>query len=200
MGSLSVTLGAGAALAVLLAPVAPALPALPAIRTVPAAHAASGPDAAAGVRTTPARPAPGTDITLRAAGCTGKTAVAVSPAFVSDMPLAPVGDDGTLTGSGRVRSTAAAGRHEVRVRCGAAERTATLTVAGRTSPSARPAAPASPVAPVDAGGGGAARLAAEDGGRTTGPGTAHTVTGLVLAGAAAVAVALRGARRCRGTE
>ncbi|MEU3727952.1 hypothetical protein AB0E81_00835 [Streptomyces sp. NPDC033538] len=77
----------------------------------------------------------------------------------------------------------------------------------RTAPAARtaPTAPASPVAPVDAGGGGTARhLAAADSrdeARPEPPGTAHTVTGLVLAGIAAVAVALRGVRgRSRGTD
>ncbi|MGW5131454.1 hypothetical protein [Streptomyces sp. NPDC004135] len=63
----------------------------------------------------------------------------------------------------------------------------------------RPGAPASPVAPVRAGGGGAADLvAAEE--RGAGPGTAQGVTGLVLAGVAAVVVALGGARRSRGTD
>ncbi|MER5578820.1 hypothetical protein [Streptomyces massasporeus] len=63
----------------------------------------------------------------------------------------------------------------------------------------RPGAPASPVAPVQAGGGGAAGLvAAEE--RGAGPGTAQGVTGLVLAGVAAVVVALRGLRRGRGTD
>ncbi|MFD4720793.1 hypothetical protein ACFWOY_12090 [Streptomyces sp. NPDC058423] len=58
----------------------------------------------------------------------------------------------------------------------------------------------SPVAPVRAGGGGAAdRLAAQDAksADTQGPGTPHTVIGLLLAGAAAVAVAFRSARRRR---
>ncbi|MFJ7180220.1 hypothetical protein ACIQXA_28380 [Streptomyces massasporeus] len=65
--------------------------------------------------------------------------------------------------------------------------------------SPRPSAPASPVAPVQAGGGGAAELvAAEE--RGAGPGTAQGVTGLVLAGVAAVVVALRGLRRGRGTD
>ncbi|MGC4977687.1 hypothetical protein ACLQ2D_32950 [Streptomyces sp. DT199] len=63
----------------------------------------------------------------------------------------------------------------------------------------RPSAPASPVAPVQAGGGGAAELvAAEE--RGAGPGTAQGVTGLALAGVAAVVVALRGLRRGRGTD
>ncbi|MEU9570493.1 hypothetical protein AB0D62_11480 [Streptomyces massasporeus] len=63
----------------------------------------------------------------------------------------------------------------------------------------RPSAPASPVAPVQAGGGGAAEhVAAEE--RGAGPGAAQGVTGLVLAGVAAVVVALRGLRRGRGTD
>jgi hypothetical protein len=63
----------------------------------------------------------------------------------------------------------------------------------------RPGAYPSPVAPVQAGGGGAADLvAAED--RGAGPGTAQGVTGLILAGVAAVVVALGGVRRSRGTD
>jgi hypothetical protein len=58
----------------------------------------------------------------------------------------------------------------------------------------------SPVAPVRAGGGGAADRLASQGAKTAdtqGPGTPHTVIGLLLAGAAAVAVAFRSARRRR---
>ncbi|MCZ7460069.1 hypothetical protein [Streptomyces sp. WMMC940] len=58
----------------------------------------------------------------------------------------------------------------------------------------------SPVAPVRAGGGGAAdRLAAQSAksAESQGPGTPHTVIGLLLVGAAAVAVAFRSARRRR---
>jgi hypothetical protein len=67
------------------------------------------------------------------------------------------------------------------------------------SASRRPGPHPSPVAPVQAGGGGAADLvAAED--RGAGPGTAQGVTGLVLAGVAAVVVALGGVRRGRGTD
>jgi hypothetical protein len=72
---------------------------------------------------------------------------------------------------------------------------------GQSADSRRPSAHASPVAPVEAGGGGAADLvAAED--RGAGPGTAQGVTGLVLAGVAAVVVALGGVRRNRkrGTD
>ncbi|MCX4823333.1 hypothetical protein OG883_26305 [Streptomyces sp. NBC_01142] len=57
---------------------------------------------------------------------------------------------------------------------------------------------ASPVAPVQAGGGGTASLAAEHAVQENrGPGTPHTVIGLLLAGVAAVAVAFRSARRRR---
>ncbi|QIJ62863.1 hypothetical protein [Streptomyces sp. JB150] len=59
-----------------------------------------------------------------------------------------------------------------------------------------PTAPASPTAPVRAGGGGTAHLAAVDTG-STGPGAAHTVTGLLLAAGAAVAVMTGRARRGR---
>jgi hypothetical protein len=87
--------------------------------------------------------------------------------------------------------------------------------ASTTSPehaSATPAAPltsASPVAPVYAGGGGTAGLVAvdavaavddTDGSRASGPGAAQSATGLVLAAAAAVAVALRGSRRRRESD
>ncbi|MEU6179591.1 hypothetical protein [Streptomyces coeruleorubidus] len=69
----------------------------------------------------------------------------------------------------------------------------------RQSAARRPGAYPSPVAPVQAGGGGAADLvAAED--RGAGPGTAQGVTGLILAGVAAVVVALGGVRRRRGTD
>jgi hypothetical protein len=57
--------------------------------------------------------------------------------------------------------------------------------------------PPTPVAPVRAGGGGSAALAAANPAHHAGPGTPHTVIGLVLAGVAAVAVALRSVRRRR---
>ncbi|MDH6626648.1 hypothetical protein M2271_004465 [Streptomyces sp. LBL] len=66
-------------------------------------------------------------------------------------------------------------------------------------PRAAPSTPASPVAPVQAGGGGTARLAAAGDAREAGPGTGHAVIGLLLAGVAAVAVVLRGSRRSRRT-
>ncbi|MBQ0912016.1 hypothetical protein [Streptomyces sp. RM99] len=196
MGSLKVTLRAGVVAAAVLAPIAPITSLAPAAY---AAHAADG----TGVSVSPSSPAPGGDVRLRVADCTEKTAVAVSAAFVSDVKLSLSGSDGVLVGAGTVRSTTEVGAYAVRVTCGDRAREGTVTVAGRERPTA-PAAPASPVAPVDAGGGGTARLAASDArdeARPEPPGTAHTVTGLVLAGIAAVAVALRGVRsRSRGTD
>ncbi|MGC9499706.1 hypothetical protein [Streptomyces sp. WG7] len=195
MGSLKATLRAGAALTAVLAPVAP---------LAPTAYATGG----GGVSVSPSTPAPGSDVTVRVAGCAEQTAVAASAAFVSDAPLTPSAQDGVLVGSSSIRSTTAAGTYTVRVACGADAhdahdardvREGTVTVVEQR----RPAAHASPVAPVDAGGGGTARLAADarDEARPDPPGTAHTVTGLVLAGIAAVAVALRGVRsRSRGTD
>ncbi|MFJ8144843.1 hypothetical protein ACIQ6R_07185 [Streptomyces sp. NPDC096048] len=187
MGSLKVTLCAGAALAAALAPIA-ALP--------PTAYAVDG----GGVSVSPSAPAPGGDVRLRVADCTEKTALAVSAAFASDVRLTLAAQDGVLVGAGTVRSTMEAGAYAVQVKCGDDAREGTVTVAERR----RPAAPASPVAPVDAGGGGTARLAAADArdeARPEPPGTAHTVTGLALAGVAAVAVALRSVRsRSRRTD
>ncbi|WP_328504969.1 hypothetical protein OG828_30980 [Streptomyces sp. NBC_00457] len=202
MGPLKVTLCAGAAIFAAL---------------TPAAHAADG----GGLSVTPASPAPGTDIALRTTGCSTTTATAASPAFVADARL--TGPGGTLVGETRVSSSVRAGTYDVRVSCGGGQTRGALTVVAKTplktppkaqpdmpsetQPSAphHPTAPASsPVAPVQAGGGGAARLGAEAEADAeadeAGPGTGHAVTGLVLAGVAAVAVALRGARRSRGTD
>ncbi|MFI8945069.1 hypothetical protein ACIGO6_00930 [Streptomyces sp. NPDC053750] len=181
MSSLKVTLCAGAVLAAALTPVAYA------------ADSAGGD----GVSVSPSSPVPGGDVTLRVADCTEKTAVAGSAAFVSDVQLSVTAKDGELVGSSRIRSSTEAGAYAVQVTCGDEARKGSVTVAERRGP----AAPASPVAPVDAGGGGTARLAAaesREGARPEPPGTAHTVTGLVLAGIAAVAVALRGVRSRSG--
>lgn len=174
MGSLHVTLCAIAALGT--------------AAVTPAAYAADG----GGVSVSPSSPHPGGDIALLVSGCREKTALAVSTAFAADARLT-VGADGTLVGQSRIRSTLTAGTYDVKVACGDTSRAGAVTVA-RKGP--RPAAHASPVAPVEAGGGGTAHLALVDA-RAAGPGTAHTVTGLVLAGVAATAVALRSARRCR---
>ncbi|MFJ5263625.1 hypothetical protein ACIQAC_24495 [Streptomyces sp. NPDC088387] len=177
MGSWHVTLGTG-----LLAVAA---------FTAPAAHAADG-----AVSISPSSPAPGGEIALRVTGCDGTTATAASPAFVSEARL--TGADGTLTGDTMIRSSLKSGAYDVTITC--ADRTArgSIKVSGS---SAEPSAPASPTAPVHAGGGGtAAHLATADDADSEGPGTAHAITGLLLAGAAAVAVILRGSRKSRRTQ
>ncbi|MET7390144.1 hypothetical protein ACFYPT_05610 [Streptomyces sp. NPDC005529] len=158
----------------------------------PVAHAAdAGP---AGVSVTPAGPAFGGDVQLRAMGCAGRTGTAVSDAFVSDARLTGPGGGG-LVGETRVRTSLHPGSYPVEVDCdGHSDRVrGTVTVA---DPAASPAvtAPASPVAPVHAGGGATAHFGSVDA-REAGPGTRQAVTGLVLAGVAAVAVAVRSARR-----
>jgi hypothetical protein len=166
----------------------------------PAAHAA---DTVGGgsVAVIPASPAPGADLTVRTEGCTGEQGTAASAAFVSDARL--TGARGALTGETRVRSGLEPGAYTVKVGCGDRVITGSLTVGGPDA--ARPAAPvapvstgASPIAPVPAGGGGTAHFAtvATSG---SGPDAGQTVTGLALAGLAALAVGLR-ARRTRGTR
>ncbi|MFJ9536410.1 hypothetical protein ACIRPX_04010 [Streptomyces sp. NPDC101225] len=187
-----------------------------------AAYAADG--GGAGLSVTPSSPAAGSDVTLRATGCTLRTATAASTAFVADARLSGAG--GTLTGDTRVRTVADPGSYDVRIACGESVITGRITVVARTRPQtqgerqpqdrqqpqdqqrvraqrppspAAPAAPASPVAPVDAGGGGTAHFASVDV-RGAGPGTGQTITGVVLAGAAAGSVGLLSARRRRGTD
>lgn len=185
------------------------------VEFAPAAHAAHAVDDGAGVSLIPSSPAPGTDVALRVSGCSGATGTAVSEAFVANARL--TGSGGTLTGDTRIRTTLRPGSYDVRVGCAGDAVAGRITVTEKAGPAgqpgsgppyvqpsapASPAAPASPVAPVKAGGGGTARLASVDA-RVAGPGTAQTVTGLVLAGVAAVAVGLRGvrgARRSRGTR
>lgn len=178
MGQLKVTLCAGAAVLF--------------TALTPAANAADG----GGISVNPASPAPGAEVALRVTGCAERTASAVSAAFVSEVRLSVTGEENTLVGESRIRSSLEVGTYEVMVICGEAKRTVSLPV-GQA-----PSAHASPVAPVKAGGGGAAAhlSTADDDAGTTGPGTAQTVTGLVLAGVAATAVALRSARRSRRTD
>ncbi|MEU1919606.1 hypothetical protein AB0H23_24025 [Streptomyces albogriseolus] len=163
-----------------------------------AAYAADGGD----VSVVPAAPVPGADIALRVTGCDAREAVAQSPALVSDARLTPDDGDG-LAGDGRVRSTLTAGTYTVTVACDGTERKGTVEVVRKQAPAAgaEPSAHPSPVAPVNAGGGGAARVFA-DGRERHGPGAAQTVVALALAGTAALTVhraARRQARRGRGT-
>ncbi|MCM2392205.1 hypothetical protein [Streptomyces albipurpureus] len=111
----------------------------------------------------------------------------------------PLTSGHTLHGRATIKAWLSPGTYDVTVRCGGREHHAAGTI-HITGDHGRPVHP-SPVAPVRAGGGGTAALAAEqrphndtDG---AGPGTPHTVVGLVLAGAAAVAVAVRSSRRRR---
>ncbi|MCX4609068.1 MULTISPECIES: hypothetical protein [Streptomyces] len=176
----------------------------------PAAYAADG-----GVSVSPVSPAPGSDVQLRALGCTGTTGTAVSTAFVADARL--TGQGGVLVGDTRVRSSATPGAYEVKVSCDGRQNrvsgTVTVTAPGGptslrsvlavptalTSALALPNGLASPIAPVHAGGGGTAHFASVDA-RSSSPGTKHAVIGLVLASAAAVAVAVRSARRGHDTR
>ncbi|MFF1283591.1 hypothetical protein ACFVY4_22975 [Streptomyces sp. NPDC058299] len=168
----------------------------------PAAHAVAADGGSVSV--TPASPAPGADVTVRVAGCTGRQGTAASAAFVADARLAGApGAQGSLSGETRVRTSIEPGAYEVRITCADYAVTGRITVAragaGRREETVRlPDVAASPVAPVPAGGGGTAHFAtvATNG---SGPGTAQAATGLALAGIAAVAVGLR-ARRSRGTR
>lgn len=213
MGSLRLTLCAGALCALCAGAVALTGPA-------PTAYAADSGD----ITVVPAEPAPGSDIRVHAEGCGGRSGTASSAAFVADAQLTQLGGKGgELAGETRVRSTLAPGTYDVRVSCDGREEKAkgTITVGDGKPPTTKPSAtepaphhpsvPASPVAPVRAGGGGAATPLAVDStdpanstdARHTGPGAPHTVIGLVLAGVAAVAVVARSARRRgrdRGTE
>ncbi|GGJ17643.1 hypothetical protein [Streptomyces brasiliensis] len=168
---------------------------LAAAALVPTAHAADG----GGVQVTPSSAAPGGDIALRVSGCATRTATAVSDAFVSDAALS--GTDGTLSGDGRIRSTATPGVYDVRITCGDTQVKSTVTVSGTglTPDALSPLSPLStPVAPVPAGGGGTAAHFASVDVRSEGPGATQGVVGLVLAGLAALAVGLlpRARRSC----
>ncbi|MET7735181.1 hypothetical protein ABZT02_28000 [Streptomyces sp. NPDC005402] len=156
----------------------------------PAAQAADG----RGVSVTPSTTAAGADLTLRVTGCTGQTATAASAAFVADARLTGAG--GSLAGETRVRSSIEPGPYDVKITCADIEVQGRITVAATTGG----AAPASPVAPVDAGGGWTATHLSAMEPHVIEPGAGHAVTGLVLAGVAAVAVVLRRSRRSRGAE
>lgn len=171
----------------------------------PAARAADG----GSVSVTPDSPAPGTDVALRVHGCSGSEGTAVSAAFVADARL--TGRQGTLAGETRVRSSLAPGAYDVRITCADFVLTGKVTVAARGrgtgqgtaadrgsgpsgEPTRAPAAAASPVAPVHAGGGGTATHFATVATSESGPDTAQAVTGLGLAGIAALTVGLRAHR------
>ncbi len=180
MRSLQLALCAGVAAAAVLTPAA-------------AAHA--GEEAGGRVVVTPSTIAPGGEVDLRVDVCRGRHATGTSDAFSSPAHFSPAADRGDLFAEARIRSDAEAGDYEIRVKCKDGGRASgTVTVVHHHEPTHHPTHHATPVAPVHAGGGGTAEVAAADEG---GPGTPHTVIGLVLAGVAAVAVAYRSVRRRR---
>lgn len=225
MGSLKVTLCAGVAVvAAVLVPTAYAAGEGSQDGDGSGSRGGSG---GGSVSVTPSTPWPGADVTLKVSGCGGRTATAASDAFVADARLVSAGDTGdtggtgvlgvtsgtggtggtggTLVGDTRVRSSLEPGGYDVRITCVGSQLKGRIEVVA-SSPSHRSATPATtPVAPVQAGGGGAAPLrplAVVDDARADvrGPGTAHTVIGLVLAGVAATVVVFRGMRSRRGAE
>ncbi|MEW2529352.1 hypothetical protein [Streptomyces sp. NPDC047071] len=159
-----------------------------ALAAVPSPAAAHAQDQVR-AQVTPAGAEPGGQVEVRVSGCRGTTGAAGSGAFAKDAALTG-GDGKSLTGSTRIRA-GISGTYEITVTCDGHphQGVGTVRVGG---------AGATPQAPVRAGGGGTADLqpvaaVAEE----AGPGTRHAVVGLVLAGAAAVAVALRSVRRRR---
>ncbi len=82
----------------------------------------SGISRVSGISVTPSPPAPGSDIQVRAQGCTGRTGTASSRAFVADARLTgSVGGDGAFIGETRVRSSLTPGTYLVKVTCDGAE-------------------------------------------------------------------------------
>lgn len=190
MRSLQLALCAGAAAAAVIAP-------------APAAHADDG---LGRVTVTPSTIAPGGEVDLRVDACQGQQATGTSEAFSAPARLHPAADGG-LFAEARIRSDARAKDYEVRVKCQDGNPSAGGTVAvaaaghakDRTQDHAKDHTGATPTAPVNVGGGGTSEQAAAEP-EEEGPGTRHTVIGLVLAGVAAVAVAFRSARRRRTTD
>ncbi|MDX3849163.1 hypothetical protein [Streptomyces sp. AK02-01A] len=144
---------------------------------------------------------------IQASGCESSPILASSQALAGEPR--PSGRDRKSDGDGgrdaapsrdtRNRSSAVAGNHGINVRCDGQGHGRGRGRSGsgdaRVLHHGRP----TPFAPVRAGGGGAATLAADRKAdvEETGPGIPQAVIGLVLASVAAVAVALRSARRQR---
>ncbi|MER5882784.1 hypothetical protein ABT160_03050 [Streptomyces sp. NPDC001941] len=144
------------------------------------------------VTVTPSSATAGTDVDVRVSGCKGTTGAAKSKAFVSEAELSGRdGGDYPLFGDTTIRSQVSDGTYDVSVTCdGHNHDNVGVVHVFHKDPM--------PVHPVHAGGGGAsAQLASDAGATEEGPGTPHTVIGLVLAGVAAVAVAFRSVRRRR---
>ncbi|MFF8651724.1 hypothetical protein ACF06D_26285 [Streptomyces griseoluteus] len=194
MGSLRLTLCSGIIVATAFTPAV--------------AHAADGggTHGTGGLTLAPAVPLPGTDVSLRVRGCTASQGTAVSDAFVSDARL--TGGQGDLSGQTRVRTSLKAGAYDVRITCADYSFTSRISV-DESGPGTGPDADSgpdtgpSPVAPVHAGGGGTASgadtstLFATVAPTGSGPGAAQALTGLALAGCAAVTVGALRSRRSR---
>ncbi|MFF7964609.1 hypothetical protein ACFZC3_04510 [Streptomyces sp. NPDC007903] len=172
------------------------------------AHAADGggTHGTGGLTVSPAIPLPGTDVSLRVRGCTASQGTAVSSAFVSDARL--TGGQGDLSGETRVRTSLKAGAYDVRITCADYSFTGRISVdesgqGTRPDSDSGPDTGPSPVAPVHAGGGGTASgadtstLFATVAPTGSGPGAAQALTGLALAGCAAVTVGALRSRRSR---
>ncbi|MFF0060820.1 hypothetical protein ACFYRC_04575 [Streptomyces sp. NPDC005279] len=165
------------------------------------------------VTVAPSSAAPGGDVQFRVTGCKGTTGAVASQGFVLDAELSRrEGQNTQLFGNTSVKSTVKPGTYNVSVTCDGHAHAGTGRVqvvqhqptqqpthAPTEQPTHAPTEQSTPVAPVRAGGGGAAaELAAREADpQDAGPGTPHTVIGLVLAGVAAVAVASRTSRRRR---
>lgn len=142
----------------------------------------------------PSSTAPGAKVEVSVTGCEGTTGTAGSGAFAGDAKLTGRdGDKYTLNGTAKIRD-GVSGSYDVTVTCDGHphQGVGNVRVVQNQPPQQQP----EPVAPVRAGGGGTAQLAVEPV-HEAGPGTRHAVIGLVLAGVAAVAVALRSVRRRR---
>lgn len=142
----------------------------------------------------PAVAAPGGDVDVRVEGCAGPGGTVRSEVFVADAELSgrTGGAGGALRGGTTVRSGTAAGTYPLSVVCDGRDHRDAGRV--RVDPAPQPG----PHASARAGGGSAAApIADAPSVAEQGPGTRHTVVGLVLAAAAAVAVAVRSARRRR---
>ncbi|MEV0122041.1 hypothetical protein AB0I16_10935 [Streptomyces sp. NPDC050703] len=143
----------------------------------------------------PSSAVPGATVEVSVSGCEDTTGTAGSGAFEGDARL--TGQDGgsrTLTGSARIRE-GLTGTFDLTVSCDGHPHQGVGEVAVEQHGPA-------PEAPAKAGGGGTSNIAARtsdeaDDPSQAGPGTRHAVVGLVLAGAAAVAVAFRSVRRHR---
>ena len=156
---------------------------------------------------TPATAAPGADVDVRVTGCKGTTGAARSQAFVADAEL--TGRDGgknPLSGDTTLKSGLEDGTYKVSVTCDGHDHhdVGSVHVRRHHEPTHKPTHHPSPVAPVRAGGGGTAAFAAPAApgvaqtADEAGLGTPYTLLGLGMAALAAVAVALRSARRRGG--